>query len=62
MGLKSRGNFLITECIGRDCRNRGFLCSSCLRFSNFVPKESKDCVGKVICTKNNSEPTVTPLS
>lgn len=36
MGYKSRGNYPIGRCFKEDCLNRDLICSSCIRFSNYV--------------------------
>jgi hypothetical protein len=30
MGLKSRGNYPVTQCVRFDCANRGANCSQCI--------------------------------
>ena len=35
MGAKSKGNYLIPECIRFKCKNRGKRCDKCIRYSEY---------------------------
>jgi len=46
MGEKSRTNFAPGKCL-RACAARGHFCFSCIKFSNYIPRERKKADKKV---------------
>lgn len=41
MGYKTRGNYPVKICL-KPCKNKGKLCTTCYRFSNFEEKSKEN--------------------